>query len=142
MEVSRIMESLVLHKIKLAVLWIFLAVGFSALAIVSLMTPGAIEQIIAGEIEDMGPITEGLLFLFAILWLIPLTMAFLSLTLKDSANRWANIIVGIVWTALGIIDLGDTLNRGWLTLAFVAFSKTVAAVLIVWYAWKWPKQEG
>ncbi len=136
-----IMESLVLHKIKLAVLWIFLAVGFSALAIVSLMSPGAIEQIIAGEIEDMGPITEGLLFLFAILWLIPLTMAFLSLTLKDSANRWANIIVGIVWTALGIIDLGDTLNRGWLTLAFVAFSKTVAAVLIVWYAWKWPKQE-
>ena len=122
-------------KIKIAVLWIFLAVGFSALAIVSLMTPGAIEQIIAGEIEGE-PITEGLLFLFAILWLIPLTMAFLSLTMKDSANRWANIIVGIVWTALGIIDLGDTLNRGWLTLAFVAFSKTVAAVLIVWYAWK------
>jgi len=81
------------------------------------------------------------LFFFAIFWLIPLTMAFLSLTLKDSANRWANIIVGIVWAAIGILDLGDTLNRGWLTLSLVAFSKTVAAVLIVWYAWKWPKQE-
>ena len=122
-------------KIKIAVLWIFLAVGFSALAIMSLMTPGAIEQIIAGEMEGM-PITEGLLFFLAIFWLIPLTMAFLSLVLRDSANRWANIIVGVVWAALGILDLGDTLNRGWLTLAFVSFSKTVAAVLIVWYAWK------
>jgi len=122
-------------KIKIAVLWIFLAVGFSALAIMSLMTPGAIEQIIAGEMEGM-PITEGLLFFLAIFWLIPLTMAFLSLVLRDSANRWANIIVGIVWVALGILDVGDTLNRGWLTLAFVSFSKTVAAVLIVWYAWK------
>jgi len=128
-------------KIKLAVLWVFLAVGFSALTIVSLMMPGAMEQIIAGEIEEMGPITEGLLFFFAIFWLIPLTMAFLSLTLKDSANRWANIIVGIVWAGIGILDLGDTLNRGWLTLSLVAFSKTVASVLIVWYAWKWPKKE-
>jgi len=123
-------------KIKIAVLWIFLAVGFSALTIVSLIMPGAIEQIIAGEIEEMGPITEGMLFFFAIFWLIPLTMAFLSLTLKDPANRWANIIVGIVWAAIGLFDLGDALNRGWLTVSLLAFSKIVASALIVWYAWK------
>ena len=72
-----------------------------------------------------------------VLWLIPLTMAFLSLTLKDSANRWASIIVGIVWAAIGILDLGETLIQGWLTLALVGVSKTVAAALIVWYAYKW-----
>ncbi|MDH5375907.1 MAG: DUF6326 family protein [Candidatus Bathyarchaeota archaeon] len=134
------MENLAL-KIKLAALWLFLAVGFTAFVLLALMMPGGIEQIIAGEIEGMGPISEGLLLFFAVFWLIPLTMAFLSLTLKDSANRWANIIVGIVWAAIGILDLGDTLSRGWLTLALVAFSKTVAAALIVWYAWKWPKQD-
>ena len=122
-------------KIKIAVLWVFLAVGFSAMTMLSLVMPGGIEQIIAGEIEGM-PIDESLLFFVAIFWLVPLTMAVLSLTLKNSANRWVNIIVGIVWLILGIIDLGDTLNRGWLTLALLALSKTVAAVLIVWYAWK------
>ena len=122
-------------KIKIAVLWVFLAVGFSAMTMLSLVMPGGIEQIIAGEIEGMA-INDALLLSIAVFWLVPLTMAFLSLTLKDSANRWANIILGIVWVAFGIIDLGDTLSRGWLTIALVAGSKTVAAALIIWYAWK------
>ena len=122
-------------KIKIAVLWLFNAVGFTAVALLSLVTPGGIEQIIAGEIEGMA-INDALLLSVAVFWLVPLTMAFLSLTLKDSANRWANIILGIVWVAFGILDLGDTLSRGWLTIALVAGSKTVASALIVWYAWK------
>jgi len=135
------LENLALHKTKLAVLWLFNAVGFTAFALLSLMMPGGIEQLIAGEIEGLGPINEGLLLFFAVFWLIPLTMSFLSLTLKDSANRWANIILGIVWAAFGILELKDTLGLGWLTLALVAGSKMVAAALIIWYAWKWPKQE-
>jgi len=122
-------------KIKIAALWLFNAVGFTAVVLLGLVMPGGIEQIIAGEIEGM-VINDALLLSIAVFWLVPLTMAFLSLTLKDSANRWANIILGIVWVAFGIIDLGDTLSRGWLTIALVAGSKTVAAVLIIWYAWK------
>ena len=65
-------------------------------------------------------------------------MAFLSLTLKDSMNRWANIIVGIVYTALNLISLIDALAVHGI-LMWV--SGAVATALIVWYAWKWPKQE-
>ncbi|MFQ5758281.1 MAG: DUF6326 family protein [Candidatus Bathyarchaeia archaeon] len=39
-------------------------------------------------------LTPELLLRYAILLLIPLVMAVLSLTLKDSTNRWANIILG------------------------------------------------
>ena len=35
----------------------------------------------------------------AILMVIPIVMVFLSLTLKNPANRWANIIVAIVFFA-------------------------------------------
>ena len=77
-----------------------------------------------------------MLLFFAVFWLVPLTMAFLSLTVKDSANRWANIIVSIVWVAFGIFEFQDTLSRGWLTIALVAGPKTVAAAMIVWFAWK------
>ena len=123
-------------KIKIAILWVFVAVSFSALTMLALLMPGGIEQIMAGETGEFGPITEGVLFFFAIFWLIPLTMAFLSLTLKNSANRWTNIIVCLVWAAIGIFDVGDALNRGWLTVSLVSFSKTVASALIIWYAWK------
>ena len=127
-------------KMKLAVLWIFEAVGFSAIVLLSLMTEGAIEQVIAGEIEGM-PITDGLLLFLSIFWLVPLTMAFLSLILKDSANRWANIIAGIAWAAFGILDVGDTLMKGLLALSVLSAVKMVVGVLIIWLAWKWPKQK-
>jgi len=127
-------------KLKLSVLWVFEAVRFSAIVLLSLMTKGAIEQIIAGEIEGT-KITDGLLLFLSIFWLVPLTMAFLSLILRDSANRWANIIAGIAWAAFGILDVADTLMKGHLALSVLSAVEMVVAVLIVWLAWKWPKQE-
>jgi hypothetical protein len=38
-------------------------------------------------------------------------MAFLSLTLNDSANRWANVIVGVVWIGLSLSDLFTYLTK-------------------------------
>jgi len=53
----------------------------------------------AGEVEGIkiGPIFE---LFFAILMLIPLGIAFPLLTLKDSMNRWVNIIVDAVFAVL------------------------------------------
>ncbi len=126
-------------KIKLAVLWIFEAVSWSAYAVLMFMLPGAIEEIMAGEIGG-DPISEGVLLAFALFWLIPLTMAVMSLTLKDSANRWLNIIVGIAYLTIGTII---SLIGGWLSIAhlLIDVSLTVALVLIVWNAWKWPKKK-
>jgi len=62
-------------------------------------------------------------------------MAFLSLTLKDSTNRWANIIMGIVWLGLGLAELPTMVAEpAYAILMWVASG--VALVLIVWYAWK------
>ena len=136
------MENSVLYKIKLVVLWLFFAVSTSAGVVLIFLMPGYIGEIMAGELEGV-PISEGYLLVLALFWLIPLTMAFLSLTLKDSTNRWANIIVGIALVALHIFSSSfKLLIRGQLALGLIEVSRTVVAVLIVWYAWKWPKQEG
>lgn len=68
-------------------------------------------------------------------------MAFLSLTLKGSAIRWANIIVGLVYTGLQLFALVENLVQpsAWALLLEVA--KVVAPALIVRYAWNWPKKE-
>jgi len=67
---------ILLFKIKIAVLWIFLAVAMSASMILWFMAPGAIDEIMSGMAEGM-QITTGLLLFFLLFWLIPLVMAFL-----------------------------------------------------------------
>lgn len=120
-------------KIKISVLWLFSAVAFLAHQILALMEPGVIARIVDGEVEGM-KIGAELILLFAILFLVPLIMAFLSLTLKDSINRWANIIVGSVFAALFIGVIASVAKLSGETL--MTFSTVVALSLIVWYAWK------
>jgi len=123
-------------KIKIAVLWLFDAVALLAYFMLGIFEPDVLQQFLdTGEIGGM-KVGPELLLLFAIILLVPLIMAFLSLTLKNSTNRWANIIVGIVVAVLTITDLIEALAQlsAWATL--VTLSKVVALALIVWYAWK------
>ena len=122
-------------KIKVSVLWLFYVVALVAYMTLSGFEPGALEQVMAGEIGGI-KITPELMLLFAIVFLAPLVMAFLSLTLKDSINRWANIIVGIIFVILQLVAMIDAvaLLSAWMILMEVA--KLLAPALIVWYAWK------
>ena len=65
-------------------------------------------------------------------------MVFLSLTLKPKVNRWVNIIVGILY----IVPVVFTMFMAtWYYSIFLGIVEIVLKVLIVWYAWTWPKQE-
>ena len=125
-------------KIRITVLWIFLAVSISAHSILWFMEPGAIQQIMTGVVEGM-PIGPEMLLFMAIFWWVPLVMAFLSVTLKNSYNRWANLILGVVFTGLNIFHLIEHLMKPSAAQLLIIGSTVVAAILIVWYAWKLPK---
>jgi len=94
-----------------------------------------VELVEDGTIKGMEMKSEFLL-LGAILMLVPLVMAFLSLTLKDSTNRWANIIVGIVWIGLGLAELPEYVAEPSAYAILMWVASGVALALIVWYAWK------
>jgi hypothetical protein len=120
-------------KIKISVLWlIYAAVGLGA-GLFMFWEPGVIDQLIAGEFHGI-KIGPEIMLVNAISLLIPLVMAFLSLTLKDSINRWANIIVSIFSISFLLISL--TLESPAAYAILLYLSMIVAAVLIVWYAWK------
>ena len=136
------MESLTL-KIKIAVLWLFMAIAYSAHMALSIFEPGVIKLITEGKMQ----ISEGaFIFLALFAWLIPLTMASLSVTLKDAANRRANIILGIVFTVGNIFHLlFEQLAQPSIHMAqpsvhqlLLNLSTVVVTTLIVWYAWRWP----
>jgi len=125
-------------KTKLSALWATLMFLYIYADLLGWMEPGHIEAVMSGEVAGM-QITPVFLLGSTILMAIPSLMVFLSLTLTPKANRWANIIVAIVYfgVLVGALFIGE------LSTAYT-FSSIVEAVLIaliVWYAWKWPKQE-
>jgi len=129
----------IIVKIKLSAIWVTLMLFYIYADIVGFYSPGNIKKVISGEIGGI-QITEGFLFVMAVWMAIPSVMVFLSLKLKANANRLVNIVVGIV----SLVILGATFFAGDFSAryTFQAILEGVLIVLIVWYAWKWPKQEG
>jgi hypothetical protein len=84
-----------------------------------------------GEVQ----VTQEMMLGLAIIVEIPIAMIFLSWVLKDKANRWTNIIVSTITIPFVIIG-----GIGYLHYYFFAAIEIVCMALIVWYAWKWPKQ--
>ena len=133
------MDNLV-WKIRISVLWIFLAVAMSAAMILFIMGPGVVEDLIAGEMEGI-EISAVILFVFALFWIIPLAMAFLTLVLKDTVNRYSNAILGLFFAVFYLVDISGHLSRGegfggHIIMGIIGI---FVALLIFWHAWKWPK---
>src|SRR5512136_1367861 len=135
-------------KIRIAVLWLIAAEAYSAHMIMVTIDPASMKKMLAwGATIGAG----GWLF-GAIYWLIPFVMIFVTVTAKGSSNRWANFVLGIIGTILGIYHFfmcgvplsfippgpvpGPTVYH-----SLLLGTAAVAMALITWYAWKWPKQE-
>jgi len=126
-------------KTRISVLWIWMAVAVSAHSLLFLFEPGAIEKVTSGEMKW----GAWMLLFNALFWLIPLVMAFLSVTLKDTANRWANMILGGIFTILNIGHLIEAISHFGLAVhqILIVGSTVVATALIFWYALRWPGQQ-
>jgi hypothetical protein len=130
-------------KIKISILWISFAVSTSAAMIIWFIEPGILEQIMtAGEMLSEKLSTENIIF-FALWWVIPLGMAFLTQILKHSLNRWMNLILGTSFALFTIYYFINHLIKGWFTIAnlLILIFLFVVSVLIAWYGWKLPKEE-
>ena len=127
-------------KIMLSGLWVANMFLFIYVDYFGLFIPGVMEKIIEGEAAHTGfQITQVFLLAVITLMMIPSLMVLLSLTLKPKVNRWTNIIVGIfkIIVVLGSLFIGEP----WAYYIFGSIVEVVLLSLIVWYAWKWPKQE-
>ena len=132
-------------KIRFSLLWVFLAVATSANMILSLAGPGVIEELISGKLEG-AQITNGTLLMLGLLWLIPLIMAILCFTLKDSVNRWLNFVLAIILGIFYITDMVESIGQIAQGLPYagpllLTISGIVVAAFIARFSWSWPKQQ-
>ena len=135
------MESLT-FKIKISILWISFAISTSAAMILWFVEPGIIKQIMTTGEMITEKLSEGNLIFFALYWLIPLSMAFLTQILKYSLNRWLNFVLSLVFATFTIYYFISHLIQGWFTVAnfLILIFSFVITVLIAWYSWKLPKE--
>ena len=118
-------------KVKLSILWIFVLFNMIYADIISLMDAGSpIRRVMGGA-----PMPPGGLLAGAVLMETSIAMVLLSRLLKRKANRWANIIVGVI-NIVAVIAGGQ--HPYYILFATI---EVVCMSLIVWYAWKWPNPD-
>ncbi len=126
-----------LWKERIAMLWVFtIFVGLARSSATSY------QRLSAGEFPP--PLDPASLLWGAGASLALFIIPFLCLTLKDSLNRIANIVLGTAFTLVGIAGTaaGATLltaSTAHLTLMDAA--ATMAPAVIAFYAYRWPKAE-
>lgn len=123
-------------KIKTSVLWLFALLADFIAVFFTLLEPGVLQQFI--ETRGVGgmQITPEYMLLGVTILLFMLVMSFLPLTLKDKANRWANIIVPRVYLVLYCGDLIESLVQPKAYRILLTGSDIIVYVMIIWYAWK------
>jgi hypothetical protein len=130
-------------KIKISILWISFAVSTSAAMIIWFIEPGILEQIMTtGQMLSEKLSAENIIF-FALWWVVPLGMAFLTQILKHSLNRWMNLVLGTSFALFTIYYFINHLIKGWFTIAnlLILIFLFVVSILIAWYGWNLPKEE-
>ena len=90
---------------------------------------------IAGRMA-LGAVSQGVLLGMASVMAIPSLMPFLSLALPAGVARWVNIVFGAVYTLIMILVIR---GGGWHYYIFFGLIEIILTILIVWYAWNWPK---
>ena len=123
-------------KIKLAALWMAVNLLYLYVDIYSFYRPGMIKNVIAGEVAGF-QINQIWLLTVILLMIFPTIMVFLSLALKAKVNRLINIIVGLFEI---VFVIGPAIGEKWFYYIFASIVEVIILFLIVWSAWRWPRE--
>jgi hypothetical protein len=119
---------------KLSILWVFAVLNYLYGDVIALFDPA----------NSNNGMTPGIFLGVAILVEISIAMTVMSRVLKLTANRWANIVAGTIETAAVVLGtiLFPILNGRPTPLCSLFFGtiEVACASLIVWYAWRWPRE--
>jgi hypothetical protein len=124
-------------NLRLATLWASLMFLYIYVDYFGLYMPGKIEDILKGIVFKFD-ITQGFLLAALASMTIPALMIFLSVALPAKANRWTNILIAAVYIPYTLFNLA---GEAWMHMVFGAVVEVVLLLLIIRYAWQWPRTQ-
>lgn len=101
-----------------------------------LYVPGKVEGLLSGENLLNTPHK---LFLATFILVLPALMIFLSMMLASVSNRILNISIALLLTIFTGIAGISSLNEWKMFYVMLSFLETLISIVIIWKAWKWPK---
>ncbi|NIG53240.1 DUF6326 family protein [Chitinophaga sp. Cy-1792] len=125
-------------KLKLSAMWAVVMFCYIYGDVFSLFVPSRLKGLLAGE-SGVGPTTPGKLVMFTAVVLLPALMVLLSLLLKATVNKWLNIIMGVVYTAIMILTVLSSLDPWWVFYTILGVVEILLTITIVITAARWPK---
>jgi MFS family permease len=122
----------------LSALWVFAMFNYLYADLMGLMDSTLLAQYLRGQVGSL-QITGEFLFAAAVLMEIPIAMTLLSRVLPHRANRWANIVAGVIKTAAvaGTLLIGSATGY----YLFFATIEIACTALIVVLAWRWAPRD-
>jgi hypothetical protein len=130
------LDDLKVHvKLKLSTLWAAVMFCYIYGDYFGLYVPGQLKGMLAGE-GPIGPTSQCTLLATSLLLAVPGVMVFLSVVLPPVLSRWLNIVLGLLYTAVVVA----TMPGAWNFYILMSVIEVILQLLIVWYAWKWPRQ--
>jgi MFS family permease len=133
---GRTLDDIKLHvRLKLFALWTALMFCFIYGDYFELYRPGKLQEMLSGRMA-LGPVTQGILLAMSAVLAIPSVMGVLSLLLPARLSRWLNLVLGVFYAVIMVLAI----QGSWHFYIFFGLIEIVLTALIVWYAWRWPKQ--
>lgn len=119
----------IIWKNRLLVLWIFQILNFLAVLVI----PESFAAIAEEVGEAIGPLIAFYFFLSCL-------MMWLAVFTKPAISRWPSMLVGIFYAFVKIQWIVNSLTGDMVIALFLTeIWGLVAALMIVWYAWKVPR---
>lgn len=124
-------------RLKISALWVAMLFLFAYGDIFGSFVPGRIDEIRGGTISGI-EITQTFLLAASVYVAIASLMIFLTLVLRPRVNRWANIVLPILYI---VSIIASVIGESWVYFWFLSIAEGVLLLLIIWYAWQWPTLE-
>jgi hypothetical protein len=133
---SKLTDDKVNIKIKLSALWASVLSLYIYCDYFDLYTTDKLQHMIDGT-AFFGVVNQGVLLGLSSIMLVTSLMIALSILLPSFINRILNIVIGLIMTLMLALV---TYVTGWYFYKMYAVVETALTLLIVWYAWKWPRE--
>ncbi len=102
-----------------------------------LYMPGSLKDLLAGTVFVFD-ITQAYILAALVSVTIPALMIFLSAALSAQVSRSANIVVATIYIPYTLFNM---VGEAWIHMAFGASVEVGLLLLVIRYAWKWPRAE-
>lgn len=124
-------------NVKLASLWASFMFFYIYVDYFHLYMPGSIREIIDGRVF-LFDIDQGFVLASLVSVAVPALMIFLSVALPSRASRWSNLSVATLYIPYTLFNLA---GEAWVHMVLGAVVEVALLLLVVRYAWTWPRIE-